>query len=430
MKTYTKFIVALTVIMAVLTLIPQTVFAAEFPKPENYVADEAGILSEDTISLIKETNKTLSADLKMTIAVCTVSSTNGEDIAEYARKLFSEWKMGDGILILIAKDDNSYYFVPSTGIEDILSNDEIAAIRDEYFEADFANGVYERAVMKVVNKFKNTLVSGVATREAEEAAKNAENTTDEETEKKGTTVGGAIVGFFKTILIIALVLVVLFIALFVWAMFNDDVAAILQKLIFKRNKNTSRVPQNYYDERLYGNGNGNGRPNSAARRRPNANGNYPTQGNGYGNGYANGNRGGYNGQGYANGGQNYRNAPVNRGSYGQNGYPANNNPYGQQNYQNRGASYGAGTQGYNNAQGYGNSQNPYGTQGYNNNPQGYNNSQNPYGTQGYNNNPQGYAQGNGNSQSSYDGNAGSYNRGNIPQNDGEKTVQFNIPRRG
>lgn len=401
MKTYKKFIAALTVLMVLFTLIPQAVFAAGFPKHENYVADEAGILSEDTIKLIKDTNKALAEDVKLTIAVCTVSSTNGEDIAEYASKLFTEWKLGEGILILIAKDDNNYHFVPSTGIEDILSNDEIAAIRDEYFEGDFSNGVYERAVMKVVNKLKNTLIAGVQAREAAEAAAKQEDAENaENTEKKGTTVGSVIVGFFKTILFIVLFLVILFVAVFVWAMFNDDVAALLQKFIFRRNQNRSRAPQNYYDERLYGNA---APRQSAARRRPNPNNpnnpNAPRPANYRQNGYPQQNP-------YGNG------YPV-QNPYG-NGY-GQQNPYGTQNGYQQQNTYGNGYSG----------QNPYGAQN------GYQ-QQNPYGN-GYQQQQGGYVgQQNNNyaGQNQYNRNAGSYSAGNIPQNDGEKTVQFNIPRRG
>ena len=54
MKTYKNFFTFLAVLLTVLTLLPATVFAASYPKHENYVADEAGILTETQIAAIFE----------------------------------------------------------------------------------------------------------------------------------------------------------------------------------------------------------------------------------------------------------------------------------------------------------------------------------------------------------------------------------------
>ncbi|MGN1346552.1 MAG: TPM domain-containing protein [Eubacteriales bacterium] len=406
-KTHKKFLAALAVLLTVLTLLPSAVFAAvSYPKHENYVADDAGILDENTISEIRDTNKKLAGDIQMTIAVCTVNNTYGEDIGTYARNLFTEWKLGEGILILIAKDDNNYYFVPSVGVEDILPNETIASIRDEYFEADFADGQYSRAVKKVVTRLYNTLVAGVSARNAAaaEAAEAAETNT-ENAEEKGTPAGNAIVTFFKVILWIVILAAVLFIAVFVWAMFNDDVAALLQKYIFQRKSGgRSPAPQDFYDERLYGSRN----PNPQARRRPNPNPNAP--------------RPNQNGRAYPQNSAYPANSP-NRypqqgGYYQQNGYPANPN-----------RSAPAQQQTYGNSTGYGYPQQPYGN-GYSQQPQGYPRQQNPnrqttypqqsYGTYGY---PQ--QQPNGQNPNLNRSNSGGSQ--NSPDNDA--TVQFNIPRR-
>lgn len=429
MKTYKNFLAAFAVILVVLMLLPQAVLAASFPKHENYVADDADILSEETINHIKDTNKTLSGDVQLTIAVCTVASTNGEDIAAYARDLFTEWKLGEGILLLIAKDDNNYYFVPSTGVEDILTNEEIAAIRDEYFEADFSNGTYDRAVQKAVMRLKNKLVAGVEARAAADAAAAAEAEKAESEDKageeeKGTPAGNAIVGFFKFLLWLVIIAALLFVGLFVWAMFNEDVAALLQKYIFrKKNSGRPNIPQHTYDDRLYGNRNPNmqQRP-TQAQRRPNPNGYY-------------GNNGGYPQQaGYLGDGRNYQQGYPQNGypqqiqgqqNYGRGGYPQQNQyPQGQyqnpnmqmqrqqypQQQMNQGYGYPQQNGGYPQQGQY--QQNPYGAQQgyYAQEQQGYP-QQNRYGAQPMQqnyNNRQGYG---------------------AQQNAGDATVQFNIPRR-
>ncbi len=301
MKTYKNFLAAFALFLVVLLLLPTTILAASYPKHQNYVADEADILTEDTIRMIKDTNKVLMGDYQLTIAVCTVKSTGSEDIGTYARNLFSNWKLGEGILLLLASDDEKYYFVPSVGMEDILTAEVLASVRDEQLEADFANGARDRAVYKTVVSLKSKLSAGMANRAAQQAAAAADaETNTESTEEKGTTLGSIIVGFFKFLLWLVIIAVILFVGVFVWAMFNDDVAAILQKVLFKR-KSGGRPSQNFYDERIYGSRNNAPRPQNpyqGQQRRPNPNGYnnsgsgysnarpYPPQ-NGYGNGYAN-----------------------------------------------------------------------------------------------------------------------------------------------
>ena len=288
MKTYKNFYAAFAVFLVVLLLLPTTVLAASYPKHQNYVADEADILTEETISMIKDTNKVLMGDYQLTIAVCTVKTTGSEDIGTYARNLFSSWKLGEGILLLLASEDEKYYFVPSVGMEDILTAEVLASVRDEQLEADFASGARDRAVYKTVVSLKNKLSAGMANRAAQQAAADAAAAeTEEPSEEKGTTIGSIIVGFFKFLLWLVLIAALLFVGVFVLALFNDDVAAILRKLLFNR-KNGGRTSQNFYDERIYGSRNNAPRnPYQGQRgpqRRPNPNG-YPNNNGNYNNGY-------------------------------------------------------------------------------------------------------------------------------------------------
>ena len=246
-RVFLLFLVVLTCVLPV--------FAASYPKPKDNVADDAGVLSESTIRAIQTANKTLEADTNTEISVCTVATTGDVDIADYARGVFKEWKLGEGILLLIAADDKDYYFVQSVGVENVLTNEVLEGIRDEYLEEDFEAGNIDRGVNKCVTKLKTVLTAGITAPAAEE------NKT--ETEEKGTTVGGVIAGFFKTILYIILIAVILFAAFFVFALFNDDAAAILRKYVFRRGQ-TYHMPEEYYDERLYGNSR-----NQAQRGNPN-----------------------------------------------------------------------------------------------------------------------------------------------------------------
>ncbi len=411
------FVLTLTVLM----LLPVTVAAAKYPKPENFVADDADILSESVINMIRDTNRDLLKDYGMTIAVCTVGTVGGVDIATYAQELYKEWKLGEGVLIVIAKDDKNYYFIPSVGVQDILTNEDFTSVRDNYFEADFNNGSYENAIYKSVPKFENLMISGIQNKKAEEKkAEQAEaeangETEGENAEEKGTTVGSVITGFFKFLLWAAIIVAVLIILLFVGALFNDDLAVIFRKYILRKNDDVRPISTpDFYDERLYGgrpnpNNGQRGRPQEQNQRRPNPNG-YPQNGNYPNNPY------GYNNQprGYLGDGRNNRPNPnynPNNGySYNHpQGYPQNNGPYGNRPMN---GNYGNGQYPQNRPMNGGNpNYNPQNSGRPANGNGSYNNYNNNYNNPNRNNRP-GY----GNPQ-----NAGA--------NNNDATVQFNIPRR-
>ena len=267
----------LTLFIAVVLFTVPT-FAATYPTQQNCVADEAGVLSESTIRALETANKTLKLDAGVTIAVCTVTTTGDTDIMTYARAVYKDWKLGEGVLILIASADEDYAVVQSNGIDDIITNDILTEISDEYLEEDFEAGNIDRGVNKFVTKLKNILTVGLSERAEKEASE------EESTEEASTSspVVSGIAGFFKTLLIIVCVIAVLVVAVLVAGMFNDTAAALIGWAVRKiTNKpDNSKINENYYDERLYGNGgnrNGNG-------------GNRNHNGNGNRNGYNNGQR--------------------------------------------------------------------------------------------------------------------------------------------
>ena len=298
-----------------------------YPKLTENVADNAGVLSESTIRSIKTANKSLKLDTGTVIAVCTVKTTGSVEIGEYARGLYKEAKLGEGVLILIASDDNNYYFVQSTGIENILTAEVLADTRDRYFEGDFADGNIDYAVSKTVTKLKNFLTSEIKTPIKAGQTAGADSTdasADGKADKPATTVGSVIGGFFKTILYIALILIAAVAVFFVVSLFNDDAAALFRRYILRR-KPAYRMPPEYYDERLYG------KPQSrSGRQHPQNGANRPQRphGGGYNDSYGyrdsrqparRDQQSGYSGSGYQNSyPQNRNRRPENRQQSGQN----------------------------------------------------------------------------------------------------------------
>lgn len=427
-------LVMLVAISVTLSLIP-TVEATSYPKAQNYVADEAGLLSEETIRQIKKINDGLYTDTKTVIAVCTVKNTGEADIAAYSRSLFTEWKLGDGILILISSEDKNYYFVPSVGVEDILTGEVLASVRDEYFESEFNSGNIDRAVQKTVVKLRSVLLDGIKARKtaaADTASADSAGADSSGADAKGTTAGSIIVGILRTILIIAIVAVVLSIVIFAIGLYNEDVGKLLNKYIFSRfNKRVTPEPD-YLDERLYGDRRQqvrrqqNGYPHPQNSRNPQ----YRTQ------------------QNYNNGGRypvHYNNGNAARPYPQQNQRPNNQyGDYGQSGQYNQGSQYTGripqNGQYYQNAQGsqYGqyNQYNQYGSGGYQKNRQTQ--QQNQYTYAGQNRNMRqsranqqpgyGYEARPQNPQNQIYNNQSGRRANSAGDEDYEATRQFNIPR--
>lgn len=240
------------VILVTLTVFP-VLAAASVPKHENFIADDARLLSEATVRNIAKNNETLLKSNGTVIGICTVKTVGDEAIADYARRVFTDWKMGEGVLVVVASEDENYYLLQSTGIEDTVTNASLELLRDEYMENDFAASNVDRAVYAVATKLMTTL-SAIETvySEADEPEETPEEEQPADTdEEKGTTLGSVIVGLLKFILIAALILIAAFVLFFIIAMFNDDAAELMQKYIFRRGKSRS-TNADFYDERLYG----------------------------------------------------------------------------------------------------------------------------------------------------------------------------------
>lgn len=232
----------LSLVLAILFVTP--VFAA-YPTGSDNIYDGPDALSESTERQIKKVNAESKSGA--TISVCVVPGTDGMSIADYATGLFTAWKLGEGVLIVIDTSAPDYYLIQSSGIESKITTADLESVRDNYLEPDFNTGNIDSAVSKAVTKLSIDMSSRLAPSPADEQAKQ---------EPGGPTFGSVIGTIFKVILILVLIVLVIFGILFVIALFNDDVAAILRKYVFDRfrkNKPASHVPSSDYDERLYGN---------------------------------------------------------------------------------------------------------------------------------------------------------------------------------
>lgn len=134
----TVLVISLTLLMSLLFSV--AVFA--YPSHEDFVSDAAVILDEDTEEAIIKASEKLFESKNTRIAVCTVLTTDGESAKEYATKLFKKWDIGNGVLLLLAIDDDTYYAVQSKSISDVLTEDELSDILNSVLEPAFAEKEY------------------------------------------------------------------------------------------------------------------------------------------------------------------------------------------------------------------------------------------------------------------------------------------------
>ncbi len=123
--------------------------------PENgYVLDVAGVLDSGTVERILKENETLRAATGASITVVTVDVLGGKEVSEYANRLYEDWGLGDtegqnGILVLLAVEDQTYWLIQGAGLREDLTDDALRDYAWNYLERDFSEGGCDAGVRKL-----------------------------------------------------------------------------------------------------------------------------------------------------------------------------------------------------------------------------------------------------------------------------------------
>ena len=187
-----------------------------------YTYDEAGVLSDKTMEHIDAMNASLFAQTGAQIMVKTVSTTNGEDILQYAIDLGNQYGVGDaernnGVVMVLALDNISasglqgdYGVVVGDGLTDYGS--AFSSMQYQYLEDDFAAGNYDAGVKKTVDAFFDWFADyyNVSVREnyIPAVSHNYSTASGYHTETTGYVERstGSIVGSFVTLILVLLVI--------------------------------------------------------------------------------------------------------------------------------------------------------------------------------------------------------------------------------
>ena len=195
------------------------------PGSDYYYLDQANVLSEELEGEIYFSNQLLSEACGAQIVVVALNTTGSTSIDDYAYDLFNEWDIGasdrsNGLLILLAIDDDDYYVEPGTGLRSKLSAGAIKDYNDRYLESDFAAKRYEAGVKKLFEAFfariaetygaDVTTAQGIAAYEDFVSSQTGRNAVDyggyvQPTRSRSSSSGGSGLGLIIVVLLIILV---------------------------------------------------------------------------------------------------------------------------------------------------------------------------------------------------------------------------------
>ncbi len=123
------------------------------PGEDFYYLDETDAFSRATEAEIYYNNVALQKACGAEIVVVSLKTLNGMSAGDYAYRLFNEWQVGasgtdNGIVLLLAPNEDDYYLCQGTGTERFLSVSDIDQLLYENLEPDFAKKDYDAGVRK------------------------------------------------------------------------------------------------------------------------------------------------------------------------------------------------------------------------------------------------------------------------------------------
>ncbi len=165
MKSKTR-LTALVIAIAMLLLLGSSPAAAFDPTGGNNCSDGSGILSERTVRFLADRNEYLAANCSgAAIFVMTVRSLEGDTVENYATAVMRSRRIGDaneknGVLLLLAIEDNEYIIVPGSGLRNILTPAVLTSVNAGSCQPYFETGDYDTAVLETVRKLSEYIIAG------------------------------------------------------------------------------------------------------------------------------------------------------------------------------------------------------------------------------------------------------------------------------
>ena len=154
-------------LLAAMILAATSSAALEVPFLSGRVTDNAEVLNDGTRRSVTERLKAHEEKTGDQIAVLTVPSLEGENIEEYAVKVFESWKLGkkgkdNGVLIIVAPKDRRMRIEVGYGLEGTLTDLAAGRIVRNVMTPRFKSGDYNGGIDAGVQAILNLLEKGEA----------------------------------------------------------------------------------------------------------------------------------------------------------------------------------------------------------------------------------------------------------------------------
>lgn len=112
------------------------------------VVDAADVLGAEVEADLTERLRVLEATSGVQMVVVSTPSLGGEDVADYTLALGNRWGVGDadrndGLILLVAPNDQKARIEVGKGLTEIVTNEEAQHIMDTILIPEFARGQYE-----------------------------------------------------------------------------------------------------------------------------------------------------------------------------------------------------------------------------------------------------------------------------------------------
>ena len=150
MKFSKRFLSALVVATA---LLAATARAAD--RPQGFVNDQAGVLDPGTRDRLENSLVDFKSRTSIELAVVTVKSLDGNDVADVAHQIFQSWGIGkkgqdNGVLFLVAPNERRMRIEVGYGLEGQLTDAGAGRIRDDsvipfFKQGDMTGGILNGA---------------------------------------------------------------------------------------------------------------------------------------------------------------------------------------------------------------------------------------------------------------------------------------------
>lgn len=139
------------IVFAMLALLvpglPHARTLATIPPLDSPVVDTTGTLDADARARLDAQVRALQQRKGSQLQILMVPTTQPEDIAQYAVRVFDQWKLGrekvdDGVLVVVAKDDRRVRIEVGYGLEGAIPDATAVRVIQEYVVPRFRAGDY------------------------------------------------------------------------------------------------------------------------------------------------------------------------------------------------------------------------------------------------------------------------------------------------